>query len=437
MWFRFVLVSLLVPPPHPPLGCLMHTGDMQQIRDGQYGFSTLIGKYCGTDFPPEITSKERYLWLHFHSDDTIEYTGFSAVYEYLDRNREAPSTDLNCTIEKDGYEGFINSTDVPTEIREQVIRDKIALDCIWRIQVKDNWKVCPERERARERGVSARVSLNHLCLLYLPDRYFWNFSTFIWANPTTARRTSWTFFPSRRWCRWGEYEYGQGIQGGEGAWLGWAQTNFRSASEVSRKANVTLPRSKQAVLNFNLLPSEKQIWCQRKLRRRLWLTASGIGIGAAQGGGRKGEVMTRATHIGHILHSCASCDAHNEISTCCCHCAWTGSAPPAWGGGQWAVGSGHSTWLTDAASMRCDSIWVRPRIASARLVSSGLVSSGLDWTRLSACGWLSLPCPDPHWHWHCNWPTIGHSVCPACLLVFLPLKNCCNNLVNVLARQHV
>ncbi|XP_030572875.1 uncharacterized protein LOC115771344 [Drosophila novamexicana] len=115
--------------------------DFLEIRDGQYGFSTLIGKFCGTDFPPEITSKERYLWLHFHSDDTIEYTGFSAVYEYLDRNREAPSTDLNCTIEKDGYEGFINSTDVPADIREQVIRDKIALDCIWRIQVKDNWKI--------------------------------------------------------------------------------------------------------------------------------------------------------------------------------------------------------------------------------------------------------------------------------------------------------
>ncbi|KAM8721228.1 hypothetical protein ACLKA7_007145 [Drosophila subpalustris] len=115
--------------------------DFLEIRDGQYGFSTQIGKFCGTDFPPEITSKERYLWLHFHSDDTIEYTGFSAVYEFLDRNREAPSTDLNCTIEKDGYEGFINSTDVPTEIREQVIRDKIALDCIWRIQVKDNWKI--------------------------------------------------------------------------------------------------------------------------------------------------------------------------------------------------------------------------------------------------------------------------------------------------------
>ncbi|KAH8238303.1 hypothetical protein KR032_002898 [Drosophila birchii] len=115
--------------------------DFLEIRDGQYGFSTLIGKFCGTDFPPEITSKERYLWLHFHSDETIEYTGFSAVYEYLDRNREAPSTDLNCTIEKDGYEGFINSTDVPADIREQVIRNKIALDCIWRIQVRENWKI--------------------------------------------------------------------------------------------------------------------------------------------------------------------------------------------------------------------------------------------------------------------------------------------------------
>ncbi|EDV47195.1 uncharacterized protein Dere_GG17784, isoform A [Drosophila erecta] len=115
--------------------------DFLEIRDGQYGFSTEIGKYCGTDFPPEITSKERYLWLHFHSDETIEYTGFSAVYEYLDRSRDAPSTDLNCTIDKGGFEGFINSTDVPAEIWEQVNRNKIALDCIWRIQVKENWKI--------------------------------------------------------------------------------------------------------------------------------------------------------------------------------------------------------------------------------------------------------------------------------------------------------
>ncbi|XP_043063391.1 neuropilin and tolloid-like protein 1 isoform X2 [Drosophila ficusphila] len=115
--------------------------DFLEIRDGQYGFSKELGKYCGTDFPPELTSKERYLWLHFHSDETIEYTGFSAVYEFLDRSREAPSTDLNCTIEKTGFEGFINSSEVPPEIWDQVTRNKIPLDCIWRIQVQEKWKI--------------------------------------------------------------------------------------------------------------------------------------------------------------------------------------------------------------------------------------------------------------------------------------------------------
>ncbi|XP_067641061.1 uncharacterized protein Neto isoform X3 [Eurosta solidaginis] len=115
--------------------------DFLEIRDGQYGFSPLIGKFCGTDFPPEITSKERYLWLHFHSDESIEYSGFTAVYEFIDRSKEAPTTDLNCTIEKDGFEGFVNSSDVPYDIRETVIRTKIPLDCIWRIQVQDNWKI--------------------------------------------------------------------------------------------------------------------------------------------------------------------------------------------------------------------------------------------------------------------------------------------------------
>ncbi|KAM7348820.1 neuropilin and tolloid-like isoform 1-T4 [Cochliomyia hominivorax] len=115
--------------------------DFLEIRDGQYGFSNLIGKFCGTDFPPEITSKERYLWLHFHSDESIEYSGFTAVYEFIDRNRDAPSTDLNCTIERDGFEGFVNASDVPTEIKETVIRNKIPLDCMWRIQVQEKWKI--------------------------------------------------------------------------------------------------------------------------------------------------------------------------------------------------------------------------------------------------------------------------------------------------------
>ncbi|XP_018796788.1 PREDICTED: uncharacterized protein LOC108973763 isoform X2 [Bactrocera latifrons] len=115
--------------------------DVLEIRDGQYGFSNLLGKFCGTDFPPEITSKERYLWLHFQSDESIEYSGFTAVYEFMDRSKEAPTTDLNCTIEKSGFEDFVNSTDVPEEIRDTAIKNRVPLDCIWRIQVQENWKI--------------------------------------------------------------------------------------------------------------------------------------------------------------------------------------------------------------------------------------------------------------------------------------------------------
>jgi len=56
-----------------------------KIRDGAHGFSTLLGQFCGTKFPPMLTSRERHLWLHFHSDENIEYRGFVAIYEYIPR----------------------------------------------------------------------------------------------------------------------------------------------------------------------------------------------------------------------------------------------------------------------------------------------------------------------------------------------------------------
>lgn len=59
--------------------------DYFEVRDGFYGFSTPIGNYCDKNFPPEITSRSRYLWLHFHSDDTIEYKGFKAIWSQVPR----------------------------------------------------------------------------------------------------------------------------------------------------------------------------------------------------------------------------------------------------------------------------------------------------------------------------------------------------------------
>lgn len=57
-----------------------------QIRDGKHGFSKQLGIFCGTKFPHIVQSTQRYLWLHFKSDESIEYEGFQAVYEYIPRN---------------------------------------------------------------------------------------------------------------------------------------------------------------------------------------------------------------------------------------------------------------------------------------------------------------------------------------------------------------
>lgn len=56
-------------------------------------------------------------------------------------NLSAISTELNCTIDRGDYEGYINSTDVPPHITANVTQFKIPLDCMWRIQVEEGWKV--------------------------------------------------------------------------------------------------------------------------------------------------------------------------------------------------------------------------------------------------------------------------------------------------------
>lgn len=61
--------------------------DYLEVRDGKYGFSNLIKQqFCGNKFPPELESKDRHLWIHFKSDDSIEGAGFKAVYKFVPRS---------------------------------------------------------------------------------------------------------------------------------------------------------------------------------------------------------------------------------------------------------------------------------------------------------------------------------------------------------------
>lgn len=56
------------------------------MRNGKYGYSDRLGRFCGPDFPPIVASTDRFLWLRFHSDENIEYDGFQAVYEYMPKD---------------------------------------------------------------------------------------------------------------------------------------------------------------------------------------------------------------------------------------------------------------------------------------------------------------------------------------------------------------
>lgn len=66
----------------PSPGC---ANDFLEVRDGPHGYNKLIRHlFCGRgQFPPMLTSSDRHLWIHFHSDENIEYEGFKAVFEFV------------------------------------------------------------------------------------------------------------------------------------------------------------------------------------------------------------------------------------------------------------------------------------------------------------------------------------------------------------------
>ena len=86
---------------------LLYGPVLVQIRDGAEGYSPLIDKYCGSNFPPIITSSGRSLWLRFVSDGTIEYTGFKAVHVPIPNPLETLPFISKCEFEIGGSMNFI------------------------------------------------------------------------------------------------------------------------------------------------------------------------------------------------------------------------------------------------------------------------------------------------------------------------------------------
>ena len=57
--------------------------DHIEIRDGPFGFSPLISRFCGGKNPGLVTSTGRFMWIKFTSDEELEGLGFRSKYTFI------------------------------------------------------------------------------------------------------------------------------------------------------------------------------------------------------------------------------------------------------------------------------------------------------------------------------------------------------------------
>lgn len=74
--------------------------DAVTIHDGLKETDTEIGNYCGSETPPDVVSSGEYLMIHFRTDDSVHWKGFSASYVLT----EAPPEFQNKLYEKTYFE---------------------------------------------------------------------------------------------------------------------------------------------------------------------------------------------------------------------------------------------------------------------------------------------------------------------------------------------
>lgn len=117
--------------------------DFLEVRDGRMGYAPLLGHFCGDSPPPRLNSTGRYMWLIFHSDETIEYQGFHAVYTFLPspyKESMRPMDDCVTVIEGK-EEGYINNSTVHSYFVEFSKKYNVPLDCGWDIQVPVGYNI--------------------------------------------------------------------------------------------------------------------------------------------------------------------------------------------------------------------------------------------------------------------------------------------------------
>ena len=57
--------------------------DHIEVRDGPFGFSPMIDRYCGGKNPGVVLSTGRFMWIKFSSDEELEGLGFRIKYTFI------------------------------------------------------------------------------------------------------------------------------------------------------------------------------------------------------------------------------------------------------------------------------------------------------------------------------------------------------------------
>ncbi|CAK1590842.1 unnamed protein product [Parnassius mnemosyne] len=110
--------------------------DFLEIRDGEKGYANKLGKFCGQNFPPQITTTGPFAWLKFHSDATIEYEGFHINVDIIQSPSNSHKIPASCYIKLSGIQGIIDSKEINDDCKRG--SEGHTLDVLWRIETAAN-----------------------------------------------------------------------------------------------------------------------------------------------------------------------------------------------------------------------------------------------------------------------------------------------------------
>ncbi|XP_023678472.2 neuropilin and tolloid-like protein 2 [Paramormyrops kingsleyae] len=118
--------------------------DYIEVRDGPFGFSPLINRFCGPSSPGMVRSTGRFMWIKFSSDEELEGLGFRVKYAFIaDPDFRLHVGDIfspipDCQFELMGSDGVIHSSQVEEEAK---IKSGSAVDCIWTVRAPPKSKI--------------------------------------------------------------------------------------------------------------------------------------------------------------------------------------------------------------------------------------------------------------------------------------------------------